>query len=89
MTPTSDPFTSLQQRLEEAHQWPCSYVFKCVAPADVCETVKQLLPQGDLSKRDSAGGRFTAITVQFHATAATEVVDVYRRVSQIKGVVLL
>jgi len=76
-------------KLDAHHQWPCAFVFKCVVPVAAVESARALLPEGQTSARESQGGKYTSLTCVFHAESADAVVIVYRRLSEVAGIILL
>ena len=77
--------------LDTCHQWPCAYAFKFVVAAPDLEElvllVSDLLPEPELSTRNSRTGKWVSLTVEAHLESADQVLAVYERVSSL-GVVL-
>ncbi len=77
------------EKLDTHHTWPCAFVFKCVVPQSQADTIRGLLPEGEITSRESQGGKYLSLTCTFPAPDAATVVDVYRRLSQVEGIILL
>jgi uncharacterized protein len=77
------------ENLEAHHTWPCAFVFKCVLPQSQADTARGLLPEGEITTRESQGGKYVSLTCTFPAQDAASVVDVYMRLSQVEGIILL
>jgi putative lipoic acid-binding regulatory protein len=84
--------------LESVHQFPGPYVFKAIGRADngfvgrVVAAVRDELAQGTdppYSFRQAVGGRHVAVTLEPTVQTARQVLDVYRRIRNVVGLVLL
>lgn len=88
----SDPdqqWESFKLKLEETHQWPCRYTFKCIVRAEYYCELESLKERGDHSVRQSSNGKYLSLTLNFEAEGSGDVIDLYRQASAIPGVVLL
>lgn len=88
-----DFYISFKQKLEEAHIFPCDYMYKCIVPAEE-KTLAQVYAVfgdacSDLSTRDSKNGNYTSVTAKVKVHDADDVILYYRQLSAIKGVVML
>jgi putative lipoic acid-binding regulatory protein len=75
--------------LERLHAWPGLYTFKFIVPASKIEAVRAAAPDLPFRERRSENGRFVSLTATVRAASAEEVVDVYRAVEGITGLVSL
>lgn len=82
-------FSSFQEKLEQEHEFPGIYIFKFIAPSDKIEMVKELLPSGKLSSRQSSNNNYTSLTLKARVQSSQEVVEVYLSMQDIKGVIAL
>jgi putative lipoic acid-binding regulatory protein len=84
--------------LESTHQFPCPYLFKAigrvenefvarVVAAVREETHSRMDPPYRL--RNSAGGAHVAVTMEPYMESAQQVLDTYRRMRLVKGLVML
>jgi putative lipoic acid-binding regulatory protein len=82
----SDKFRNL---LEEQHDWPCEYTFKFIVPADQVGLLLSFLDNGKNSQKPSKNGKYISVTSVVNLSGPDAVIDVYRQVSTIKGVLSL
>jgi putative lipoic acid-binding regulatory protein len=84
--------------LESYHRFPCSYTFKAIGKVEngfiarvVAAVRDELAFAADppYHVRQSSGGRHVSVTLEPRMDSAQRVLDVYRRLRNISGVVLL
>ena len=80
---------SFRSSLDANYEWPCLYPFKFIVPKDQVDAVLELFADDPVRAKDSSSGRFTAFTMEMNMHSCDEVIAVYQRVSQIKGVISL
>lgn len=95
--PMSDPFPTIEL-LEAMHLFPCQYTFKVIGrPKDhfigrVLGAVRLEL-EGDaepeFSSRESSKGKHVAVTIEPMVTSASQVLDIYKRLHELEGVLML
>lgn len=86
--PTSEE--TFRQRLDGYYDWPCSYLFKFIAPKDRVEEVIELFgDEVDVRTRESKRGNYVSVTAEVEMGSSGEVVGVYRRAGEIDGVMPL
>lgn len=89
-----DPFDSLLEKLE-AEKWPNAYMFKFILPGNNSEKMKQVKAcfQGkktEMSVNKSKNGKYISLSVKVKKMySAQAVIDLYRQVSTIEGVMAL
>lgn len=67
-----------------------SYLFfKFIVPADKVEEVKKLLKSDEIIARPSKKGNFISLTCSKNINNSDEIIILYRKASQIKGVITL
>ncbi|MGF1678935.1 MAG: DUF493 domain-containing protein [Candidatus Methylacidiphilales bacterium] len=81
-----DPFAD---RLDEMHQWPCSYEFKCIVPRDGIPSFEQIYRGYSFDFRDSKSGAYRSFTITFQAGCSQDVVRMYQLAAGIPGAVTL
>jgi len=84
-----DRWAGFKARLDEVHDWPDSYTFKVVAPVAQVDRVLALMGDPEHSRRVSKNGTYVSLTVEFIAQGSDEVLELYRKVSVVDGVILL
>ncbi|MBS3778996.1 MAG: DUF493 domain-containing protein [Desulfovermiculus sp.] len=88
---SSSPSTQqFKQRLDEHHQWPCTYMFKFIVPLQQTQKILDLFESRDeLHTRPSRYGRYMSVTARCTVSSSDEVVAVYQAASQVQGVISL
>ena len=86
---STERWVQLRETLERLHAWPGLYTFKFVVPAAKIDDVLRAAPALSFSERSSKNGRFVSLTATVRAASAEEVVDVYRSLDGIDGLVSL
>ena len=84
--------------LENTHQFPGPYIFKVIGKVEngfVARVVAAIRDELDneadppFRVRETVGGRHVSVTVEPHIETAQQVLDVYRRVQRLAGLVML
>ncbi len=84
--------------LESTHTFPCAYTFKVIGLAEenfvgrVVQSVRGELPEDNeppFSSRRTAAGRHVSVTIEPTLDGASQVLDIYRSLSELEGLVLL
>ncbi len=89
-----DPFDSLLEKLE-AEKWPNAYMFKFILPGGNPEKMKQVKAcfqdkKNEMSVNKSKNGKYISLSVKVKKMySAQAVIDTYREVSEIEGVMAL
>jgi putative lipoic acid-binding regulatory protein len=84
-----DP-TRFKALLESQYQWPTVYQFKFICGREQLEALKALLgPKVQLQIKESAQGKYVAVTFSRHMECSSDVIEVYQRVAVISGVIAL
>ena len=79
----------IRQRLDAVHQWPSVYMFKFIVPLGKEEEVAKLLPNNEMVIKRSAKGNYVSATVQAMMPSSDAIVAVYKRASEIDGIISL
>ncbi len=88
--PSSTSTQQFKQRLDEYHQWPCTYMFKFIVPKKQTQKVLDLFEsRDDLRTRPSRYGRYMSVTAKCTVASSDEIVAVYQAAAQIEGVISL
>ncbi len=86
-------YKSLHEKLTDHHNFPEEYLYKFIVPSDsgkITEIMKVFDGlQHTFSSRDSKNGKYTACTLQCFVLDADQVIDIYKKVAEIEGVVML
>lgn len=86
--PTTE--ASFRERLDGYYDWPCSYLFKFIAPKDRVGDVVELFDDDvEVTTRESKRGNYVSVTAEVEMGSSEEVVGLYRRAGEIDGVMPL
>ncbi len=82
----------LRAQLDKIHTWPDVYMFKFVLPKDkskLDELLSFFTEKAAISTRDSSTGKYTAVTIKEVMLSTDAVVDRYRSITNIEGLMSL
>lgn len=77
------------QRLDEHHQWPCSYMFKFILPATALTEFTDLFPNESIQFRESRNGKYTSVTMELNMESSQAVMGVYEKAATVPGIMSL
>lgn len=88
-----DFYANFKNKLNEAYTFPTRYIFKFIleaAPEKVAK-LHAIFDQANasFSTKESSKGKYASFTIIIQANNADEIVEYYKQVSAIKGVVML
>ncbi len=83
---SDEKFRSL---LDESYQWPDYYEFKFIVKAEDKDKILALLIDFQISEKQSGKGNYISISARKLIQSTEEVVEIYQRMSSIKGVISL
>jgi putative lipoic acid-binding regulatory protein len=88
---TTDTWANFKEKLESVETFPGLYAFKFVIPGDEAKlpAIQEVLPDADFSKQASKTGKYVSITVKKWMQDADAVIDIYKKVGAIDGVMML
>lgn len=86
-------YASLKEKLTDHHNFPEEYLFKFIIPSS-SEKVTEILRVFDdlqytFTNKESSNGKYTACTIQCFVLDADQVIDIYKKVGAIEGVMML
>ena len=83
-------FESFREKLDQHYAWPALYIFKFIVPTHKEEELRQLFPMHITAKEKVSGkGNYISLTYQMMMPSSESVIEVYKRVSGIEGIVAL
>ncbi|MGJ1206513.1 DUF493 domain-containing protein [Sphingobacterium lactis] len=92
-TNNQDFYKNFKEKLIEVEQFPSIYTFKFIVKtdSDQAEQVKALFTHASakFSEKSSSGGKYTSISIENYVNSADEVIDYYKKVGEIPGVMML
>lgn len=78
-----------REQLENNYVWPALYMFKFIVPQHKSEEVKALFPLHGSTERQSEKGNYSSITIRMMMPGSDAIIEVYKRVSHIEGIIAL
>jgi len=83
-------YTTFAQRLETAHEWPCTYTFKFIVPSQEALLVQNLFgPEASLRKVASRTGKYISVTAEIMMVSPGQVIGIYKQAESIQGIIML
>lgn len=83
-------FISFREKLDQHYAWPALYVFKFIVPSHKQEELRKLFPRHVTStEKHSEKGNYISLTYQMMMPSSDSVIEVYKKVSVIEGIVAL
>ncbi len=76
-------------QLEDHYNFPANYLFKFIVPQEQVEKLKSLLPQGKITTKKSRTGKYVSVTFNLLAKSSHEIINIYKEVYLIKGIISL
>lgn len=81
--------TKFESLLNDQFNWPDQYKFKFVTKTESVHRVSEILDGHTLEYKESRNGKYTSITSQKLVNSSDEVVEVYKKMSKLEGVITL
>lgn len=78
-------YSAFEAKLNEVHDWPCTYTFKCIVPHTEAGSFRDAFSDHSLSDRPSKSGKYISFTLEFEATSSSQVIEIYRCAAKIPG----
>lgn len=88
---SEDPFIKLESKLKEM-EYPMLYPFKFICKSDNHLIAQLMALFGTNNKMDikpSKNGNYSSLTVKETMLSAESIIEIYRKASEIKGVIIL
>lgn len=82
-------FEQFRALLEEHHEWPTHYNFKFLIVTEKKTELMSHLEGHEVSERFSKNGKYLSITSIKHMETPDHVIEVYKNVSTIEGIMTL
>ena len=88
---SNDSYANLKEKLETVEQFPGIYNFKFIITGgmDKIEELRAVLPEDNFIEQPSKTGKYVSITIKKEMQNADEVIEVYKKVGAIKGIMML
>ncbi|WKS94867.1 DUF493 domain-containing protein [Riemerella columbina] len=86
-------YASLKEKLNEVHQFPTEYLFKFIIPNDAAKLTEIYKvfdeTQNTVSTRESKNGKYISASIQAFVLDSEQVINLYKAVEKIDGVMML
>ena len=93
MSKESDFYKKLEASLNETTTFPTKYMFKFIIPTDKEKfgTIESIFDNlgAVISSKPSKNGKYTSLTVLVNMESADQVIQKYKEVSKVEGVISL
>ncbi|MCX2574770.1 DUF493 family protein [Pedobacter sandarakinus] len=88
---STDIYANLKDKLESVQQFPGIYHFKFIITGglDKVDELRKVLPNDEFLEQASKTGKYVSITVKKEMQNADEVIDIYKKAGNIKGIMVL
>lgn len=89
--PLSDPnwWDNFKNLLDEQNEWPAHYLFKFIVPKAGIGELERIFERQEIDIKASSKGNYLSLTTRIHVQGSDEVVEIYRSVGQVEGVIAL
>ncbi len=92
-TKTEEFYARLLEQLKADTTWPAPYLYKFIVPADV-QKIAQIEAifngtNAQINTRDSSKGTYTSLSIKVIMASPEKVIEKYKQVSQVDGVISL
>jgi len=89
---TEEDLEKLRLKLLETTSFPSVYMFKLIVPSEnrTIALVENIFEaETDILTKESDKGKYTSITAKQVVMSAEEIIEIYKKASAIKGVMML
>lgn len=89
---TNEPFDKLRELLNKESNWPTVYMFKFIVPADnqkIALVEAKFSDEAVISHKESSNGKYFSITVKEVMLSADAIIDKYKEMKNIEGLITL
>ena len=81
-------FEKFKGLIEDQHEFPCPYTFKLITPLDKEDQVMNYIGDRPLIRKPSRNGNFVSLTYTTTVNSSDEIIDFYKELGKIPGVML-
>ncbi len=81
--------TKFKDLLNKNYTWPCIYIFRFVIPFTELSELERILPKEGMKFKPSKMGNYISVVIKMTMNSADEVIEIYKKVSHIKGIISL
>lgn len=80
---------NLKELLDGSYSWPAPYLFKFIVPTTSLEALEELISTHLMTQKPSKTGKYTSVSITVKCESSQEVLDFYKKVSVIPGIISL
>lgn len=89
-----DFYTNFKTKLEETTSFPSDYLYKFIVKAEEIQKIAEIQKvfdgmQTTITNKESKNGNYTSISIQVFMLDADSVIEKYKEVGKIEGVMML
>lgn len=81
--------SSFKEKLDAEMSFPSLYMFKFIVTSGKEDEISTLLPNNEMTLKTSSKGKYVSATIKAMMPSSEAIIDVYRRASNIEGVISL
>ena len=85
----NDNYDSFKQKLEEEHKFPSKYMFKFIIVKEKVQDILPFFETAEISTKKSKTGKYISVSVTIVAFSSTEIIDKYKSLSHVEGIISL
>ena len=86
-------YDRIKLTLDQTHDWPVVFLFKFIVPSDLEKIAKvEALFNSETAEiriKESSNGKYTSLSAREIVTSAEEVLLIYKKSSEIEGLIAL
>jgi putative lipoic acid-binding regulatory protein len=85
-------YENFRSKLDKHHNWPMVYMFKFIIPTDnnkLALVQSKFSDTSVINTKESANGNYTSITVRETMMSAEEIINKYKELEGIEGLISL
>lgn len=79
----------LQALLDDQSEWPSAYTFKFIGKDHHRDALEQQVGVSATKEQPSSSGKYISFTYSLTVKSSQEVIDVYKKVASISGIITL
>lgn len=80
---------SFKEQLDSQTDFPTLYMFKFIVPVGKEKQVANLLPNNEMVVKKSNKGNYVSVTIKAMMPSSDSIVAIYKRASEIEGIISL
>lgn len=89
---TEEELNNFKQKLIETTTFPSVYMYKFIVPSDnrtIALAENLFEAETDIHTKESTSGKYTSITAKQVVMGVEEIIEIYKKAAQIKGLIFL